>query len=49
MLKLKKTIYRAIPKNNEHRKLTSESKQAIQKIEEQKNKKNPKQSMIMQN
>ena len=48
MLKLKKNIYGAIPKNNEHRKLTSESKQAIQKIEE-KNKKNPKQSMIMQN
>ena len=42
MLKVKKkTTYGAIPKNNELIKLTSESKQAIQKIEEEKNKKNP--------
>ena len=50
MLKVKKkTTYGAIPKNNELIKLTSESKQAIQKIEEEKTKKTPKKSMIMQN
>ena len=39
MLKVKKTTYGAIPKNNELLKLTSDIKHAIQKIEE-KNKKN---------
>ena len=38
MLKVKKTTYGAIPKNNELTKLTSEINQAIQKIEEEKNK-----------
>ena len=37
MLKVKKTTYGAIPKNNELTKLTSEINQAIQKIEEEKN------------
>ena len=46
MLKVKKTIYGAIPKNNELLKLTSDIKHAIQKIEE-KNKKNK--TMITQN
>ena len=39
MLKVKKTTYRSLPKNNELTKLTIEIKQAIQKIEEEKNKK----------
>ena len=39
MLKVKKTTYGSLPKNNELTKLTTEIKQAIQKIEE-KNKKN---------
>ena len=38
MLKVKKTTYGSLPKNNELTKLTAEIKQAIQKIE-QKNKK----------
>ena len=40
MLKVKKTTYGAIPKNNERLKLTSDIKHAIQKIEEEKYKKN---------
>ena len=40
MLKVKKTTYGAIPKNNERLKLTSDIKHAIQKIEEEKNGKN---------
>ena len=40
MLKIKKTTYGSLPKNNELTKLTTEIKQAIQKIEEEKNKKN---------
>ena len=49
MLKVKKKpTYGAIPKNNELTKLTTEIKQAIQKIEEGKNKET-KQSTIMQN
>ena len=40
MLKVKKTIYGAISKNNELLKLTSDIKHAIQKIEEEKNRKN---------
>ena len=39
MLKVKKNIYVAIPKNNETTKQTIEVKQAIQKKEEEKNKK----------
>ena len=39
MLKVKKNIYVAIPKNNEITKQTIEVKQAIQKKEEEKNKK----------
>ena len=39
MLNIKKTTYRSIPKKNELTKLTAEIKQAIQKIEEEKNKK----------
>ena len=39
MLKVKKNIYVAIPKNNEITKQTIEVKQAIQKKEEKKNKK----------
>ena len=39
MLKVKKTTYESIPKNNELKKLTTEIKQAIHKIEEEKNKK----------
>ena len=39
MLKVKKTTYGSIPKNNELTKLTAEIKEAIQKIEEKKNKK----------
>ena len=38
MVKVKKTTYGAKPKNNELTKLTSETKQAIQKIKEEKNK-----------
>ena len=45
MLKVKKTTYGSIPKNNELIKLTAEIKQ---KIEEEKNKKT-RQLMIMQN
>ena len=40
MLKVKKTIYGAIPKNNELLKLTSDIKHVIHKIEEEKNKRN---------
>ena len=51
MLKVKKTIYGSLPKNNELAKLTTEIEQAIQKIEEKNknnnNKKPTKQSMIM--
>ena len=36
MLKVKKTIFGSLPKNNELTKLTAEIKQAIQKIEEKK-------------
>ena len=39
MLKVKKTTYGTIPKNNELTKQTAEIKQAIKKIEEEKNKK----------
>ena len=39
MLKIKKTTYGSIPKNNELTKLAPEIKQAIQKMEEEKNKK----------
>ena len=39
MLNVKKITYRSIPKKNELTKLTAEIKQAIQKIEEEKNKK----------
>ena len=39
MLNVKKTTYRSIPKKNELTKLTAEIKQAIQKIEGEKNKK----------
>ena len=45
MLKVKKTTYGSLPKDNELTKLTEEIKQTIQKIEEEKKK----QSMIMQN
>ena len=48
MSKVKKTTYESIPKNNELTKLTAKIKQAIQKIEEEKNKKT-RQLMIMQN
>ena len=40
MLKVKKTTYGAISKNNELLKLTSDIKHAIRKIEEEKNRKN---------
>ena len=40
MLTVKKNTYGAIPKNNERTKLTTDIKQAIQKIEEEKYKKN---------
>ena len=39
MLKVKKATYESIPKNNELKKLKAEIKQAIHKIEEEKNKK----------
>ena len=39
MLKVKKTTYGSLPKNNELTKLTAEIKQAIQKIEEKNKKK----------
>ena len=48
MLKVIKTTYGSLLKNNKFRKLKTEIKQAIQKIEEEKNKKT-KQSMTMQN
>ena len=48
MSKVKQTTYGSIPKNNELTKLTAKIKQAIQKIEEEKNKKT-RQLMIMQN
>ena len=35
MLKVKKTTYGSLPKNNELKKLTAEIKQAIQKIKEE--------------
>ena len=47
MLKVNKTTYESIPKNNELTKLATEIKQAIQKIEEKEKKK--RQLMIMQN
>ena len=47
MLKVNKTTYESISKNNELTKLTTEIKQAIQKIEEKEKKK--RQLMIMQN
>ena len=40
MLKVKKTTYRSIPKNNELAKLIAEIKQTIQVIKEEKTKKN---------
>ena len=39
MLKVKKTTCGSLPKNNEFTKLTTEIKQAIQKIEEEKTQK----------
>ena len=39
MLKVNRTTYGSMPTNNELTKLTAEIKQAIQKIEEEKNKK----------
>ena len=39
MLKVNKTTYESIPKNNELTKLATEIKQAIQKIEEKEKKK----------
>ena len=48
MLKVKKTTYGSLSKNNELTKLTTEIKQAIQKTEEEKKTKK-KQSMIMKN
>ena len=48
MLKVIKTTYGSLPKNNKFAKLTAKIKQAIQKIKEEKNKKT-KQSMTMQN
>ena len=48
MLKVKKTIYDVLPKNNEPLKLTSDIKRVIQKIEKEKIEK-IKQPMIMQN
>ena len=39
MLKIKKTTYESVPKNNELTKLTAEIKQANQKIEDKKQKK----------
>ena len=48
MLKVKKTIYDVLPKNNELLKLTSDIKHVIQKIEKEKIEK-IKQPMIMQN
>ena len=39
MLKVKNTTYGAIPKNNGLLKLTSDIKHAVQKIEEEKNRK----------
>ena len=49
MLKVKRTTYGSIPKNNELTKFTAEIKQAIQNVEEKKNKKKKRQLMIMQN
>ena len=40
MLKVKKTTYGSLPKNNKLTKLTKEFKQPIQKIEGERNKKN---------
>ena len=48
MLKVKKTTYGSLPKNNELTKLTAEIKQAIQKIEEKKTIKT-RQPLTMQN
>ena len=42
MLKVKMTTYWSLPKNNELAKVTTEIKQAIKKIEEEKSKKDPK-------
>ena len=39
MLKVQKTAHGSLPKNNELTKLAAEIKQAIQKTEEEKNKK----------
>ena len=41
MLKVKKITYGAIPNNNELTKLTTEIKQAIQRLEEEEKEKNP--------
>ena len=49
MLKVKRTTYGSIPKNNELTKFTAEIKQAIQNVEEKKKKKKKRQLMIMQN
>ena len=49
MLKVKRTTYGSIPKNNELTRFTAEIKQAIQNVEEKKNKKKKRQLMIMQN
>ena len=49
MLKVKKTTYRSIPKNNELAKLIAEIKQTIQVIKEEKKLKKTRQLMIMQN
>ena len=48
MLKVKKTTYGSIPKNNELTTLAAEIKEAIQKIEGKKKQKT-RQLMIMQN
>ena len=48
MLKVKKTTYGSIPKNNELTKLTVEFNKAIKKIQEEKNKKT-RQLTIMHN
>ena len=49
MLKVKRTTYGSIPKNNALTKFTAEIKQAIQNVEEKKQKKKTRQLMIMQN
>ena len=49
MLKVRKTNYGAIPKNNKLLKLMSDIKHTIQKTKEEKNEKKIKQLMITQN